>query len=67
MNAKEAREWSLWKQLDSYIREQIEREVNAGYTSASIYHFRPNVKDINNLIDLGYSITFEDGTTIIKW
>lgn len=66
MNAKEARERSLWKQLDYYVRELIEEEVNKGYTSA-FYHYEINVKNKDILTDLGYSITFEDGTTIVEW
>lgn len=67
MNAKEARERSLWNQLFPPIRERIENEVNGGWTSATIYSYRLVDKDRDILIDLGYSVTYEDGKIIVEW
>lgn len=67
MNAREARERSLWKQLFPPIREQIEKEVKEGWTSATIYGCLLVDKDRDILTDLGYSVTYEDGKIIVKW
>lgn len=66
MNAGEARYQALWNQLDSYIRERIEEEVNDGFTSFSInYEISDKNKDI--LTNLGYLVTFDGKTSRIKW
>lgn len=67
MNAKEARERSLWNKLFPPIREQIEKEVNGGWTSATIYSYILVDKDRDILTDLGYSVTYEDGAIIVEW
>lgn len=69
MNAREARERSLWKNLFPPIREQIEKEVNGGWYSAKIYNYILVDKDRDILTDLGYSVTYdhEDGAIIVEW
>ena len=65
MNRVEARNKTLWNNLDWWIRTLIEYEIDHGSCRASV----PNLENSDERIlkELGFSILKKEDNTIIEW
>lgn len=69
MNATEAREKTIWRNIKGTIRRAIAENVDEGLFSATVEERFMDMETNHNLQLLGYRIFFQKGKNmyIIKW